>query len=92
MPLRSAVIELFSKIFCQMLCAKQRPKSAPTSIKRSTRQSRCSRRRCSFCRIEYAGSVDEAARGADLVIEAVPEEMCWAQVGTGSVRVSASQS
>jgi len=28
-----------------------------------------------FARIEYAGSVDEAARGADLVIEAVPEEM-----------------
>ena len=28
-----------------------------------------------FSRIEYAGSVDEAARQADLVIEAVPEEM-----------------
>jgi 3-hydroxybutyryl-CoA dehydrogenase len=28
-----------------------------------------------FQRLEYAGSVDEAARGADLVIEAVPEEM-----------------
>jgi 3-hydroxybutyryl-CoA dehydrogenase len=28
-----------------------------------------------FARIEYAGSVDEAAREADLVIEAVPEEM-----------------
>ena len=28
-----------------------------------------------FARIEYAGSVDEAARQADLVIEAVPEEM-----------------
>jgi 3-hydroxybutyryl-CoA dehydrogenase len=28
-----------------------------------------------FERIEYAGSVDEAAREADLVIEAVPEEM-----------------
>jgi 3-hydroxybutyryl-CoA dehydrogenase len=28
-----------------------------------------------FSRIEYAGSVDQAARGADLVIEAVPEEM-----------------
>lgn len=28
-----------------------------------------------FSRIEYAGSVDEAVRGADLVIEAVPEEM-----------------
>ena len=28
-----------------------------------------------FSRIEYAGSVDEAARPADLVIEAVPEEM-----------------
>jgi len=28
-----------------------------------------------FCRVEYAGSVDEAAREADLVIEAVPEEM-----------------
>jgi len=28
-----------------------------------------------FSRIEYAGSVDEAAREADLVIEAVPEEM-----------------
>jgi 3-hydroxybutyryl-CoA dehydrogenase len=28
-----------------------------------------------FKRIEYAGSVDEAAREADLVIEAVPEEM-----------------
>jgi 3-hydroxybutyryl-CoA dehydrogenase len=26
-------------------------------------------------RLEYAGSVEEAARGADLVIEAVPEEM-----------------
>ena len=26
-------------------------------------------------RLEYAGSVDEAAREADLVIEAVPEEM-----------------
>jgi 3-hydroxybutyryl-CoA dehydrogenase len=28
-----------------------------------------------FRRLEYAGSVDEAAREADLVIEAVPEEM-----------------
>jgi 3-hydroxybutyryl-CoA dehydrogenase len=28
-----------------------------------------------FSRIEYAGSVDEAARQADLVIEAVPEEL-----------------
>jgi 3-hydroxybutyryl-CoA dehydrogenase len=28
-----------------------------------------------FARIEYAGSVDQAARQADLVIEAVPEEM-----------------
>ncbi len=28
-----------------------------------------------FSRIEYAGSVDEATREADLVIEAVPEEM-----------------
>jgi 3-hydroxybutyryl-CoA dehydrogenase len=28
-----------------------------------------------FSRLEYAGSVDEAARDADLVIEAVPEEM-----------------
>jgi len=28
-----------------------------------------------FARIEYAGSVEEAARAADLVIEAVPEEM-----------------
>jgi 3-hydroxybutyryl-CoA dehydrogenase len=28
-----------------------------------------------FARIEYASSVDEAAREADLVIEAVPEEM-----------------
>ena len=28
-----------------------------------------------FSRIEYAGSVDEAAREADLVIEAVPDEM-----------------
>jgi 3-hydroxybutyryl-CoA dehydrogenase len=28
-----------------------------------------------FSRIEYAGSVDEAARESDLVIEAVPEEM-----------------
>ena len=28
-----------------------------------------------FSRLEYAGSVDQAARDADLVIEAVPEEM-----------------
>ena len=28
-----------------------------------------------FARLEYAGSVEEAARQADLVIEAVPEEM-----------------
>lgn len=28
-----------------------------------------------FSRIEYAGSVDEAARDADLVIEAVPDEL-----------------
>ena len=28
-----------------------------------------------FSRVEYAGSVDEAAREADLVIEAVPDEM-----------------
>ena len=28
-----------------------------------------------FKRLEYAGSVEEAARQADLVIEAVPEEM-----------------
>jgi 3-hydroxybutyryl-CoA dehydrogenase len=28
-----------------------------------------------FARVEYAGSVDEAARQADLVIEAVPEEL-----------------
>jgi 3-hydroxybutyryl-CoA dehydrogenase len=31
--------------------------------------------RAAFSRIEYAGSVEEAAREADLVIEAVPEEM-----------------
>src|SRR4030081_2684321 len=30
-----------------------------------------------FHRLEYAGSVEEAAREADLVIEAVPEEMEW---------------
>jgi 3-hydroxybutyryl-CoA dehydrogenase len=35
----------------------------------------CRRRRRSFSRLEYAGSVDEAAREADLVIEAVPDEM-----------------
>ena len=28
-----------------------------------------------FSRLEYAGSIEEAARQADLVIEAVPEEM-----------------
>lgn len=28
-----------------------------------------------FSRLEYAGSIDEAARQADLVIEAVPQEM-----------------
>ena len=28
-----------------------------------------------FSRVEFAGSVDEAARQADLVIEAVPDEM-----------------
>jgi 3-hydroxybutyryl-CoA dehydrogenase len=28
-----------------------------------------------FARVEYAGSVDEAAREADLVIEAVPDEL-----------------
>jgi 3-hydroxybutyryl-CoA dehydrogenase len=28
-----------------------------------------------FARLEYAGSIDEAARQADLVIEAVPQEM-----------------
>src|SRR5260370_19255261 len=28
-----------------------------------------------FSRLEYAGSIDQAARDADLVIEAVPEEM-----------------
>ena len=28
-----------------------------------------------FSRLEYAGSVDQAAREADLVIEAVPEEL-----------------
>lgn len=28
-----------------------------------------------FARLEYAGSVDEAARQADLVIEAIPQEM-----------------
>ena len=31
--------------------------------------------KAALARIEYAGSVDEAARPADLVIEAVPEEM-----------------
>jgi len=31
--------------------------------------------KAAFNRVEYAGSVDEAARQADLVIEAVPEEM-----------------
>jgi 3-hydroxybutyryl-CoA dehydrogenase len=31
--------------------------------------------KAAFSRIEYAGSVDEATREADLVIEAVPEEM-----------------
>ncbi|HET9406707.1 MAG TPA: 3-hydroxyacyl-CoA dehydrogenase NAD-binding domain-containing protein [Candidatus Sulfotelmatobacter sp.] len=31
--------------------------------------------KATFERVEYAGSVDEAAREADLVIEAVPEEM-----------------
>jgi 3-hydroxybutyryl-CoA dehydrogenase len=28
-----------------------------------------------FCRLEFAGSVEDAARQADLVIEAVPEEL-----------------
>ena len=31
--------------------------------------------KAAFARLEYAGSVEEAAREADLVIEAVPEEM-----------------
>jgi 3-hydroxybutyryl-CoA dehydrogenase len=31
--------------------------------------------RAAFSRLEYAGSIEEAAREADLVIEAVPEEM-----------------
>ena len=31
--------------------------------------------KCAMSRLEYAGSVEEAAREADLVIEAVPEEM-----------------
>src|SRR5579884_2100010 len=31
--------------------------------------------KAAFARIEYAGTVEEAARPADLVIEAVPEEM-----------------
>ena len=31
--------------------------------------------KAAFSRLEYAGSVDEAARQADVVIEAVPEEM-----------------
>jgi 3-hydroxybutyryl-CoA dehydrogenase len=31
--------------------------------------------KAAFARLEYAGSVDEAARQADLVIEAVPEEL-----------------
>jgi 3-hydroxybutyryl-CoA dehydrogenase len=55
------------------------PKCSAQSKDRNPRQPGSSGRtrqsRCSFCRIEYAGSVDEAARQADLVIEAVPEEM-----------------
>ena len=42
---------------------------------RGAGQSQRPMRTAAFRRLEYAGSVEEAAREADLVIEAVPEEM-----------------
>ncbi len=59
-----------------MPCARRRTKSAPTSTKRwSSERSPPHDANAAFGRLEYAGSVEEAAREADLVIEAVPEEM-----------------
>jgi 3-hydroxybutyryl-CoA dehydrogenase len=47
------------------------------SLEQSIRSGKVSREQAevALTRLEYAGSVDEAARQADLVIEAVPDEM-----------------
>ncbi len=61
---------------CPAPCATPATKSAPTSTKRSNwARSAPPTPRGALDRIEYAGTVEEAARAADLVIEAVPEEM-----------------
>ena len=77
MPPRSAATAPFSKtFFCPPRCARRKPKSAPTSTRRSSwARSTSADADAAFGRLEYAGSVEEAAREADLVIEAVPEEM-----------------
>jgi len=72
----SAVIAPFSKIFCRMPCARPRLKSAPTSIKpwnsaKSTPPKPTPLSRAS----NTPARLTKAARQADLVIEAVPEEM-----------------
>ena len=75
-PPLSAATAPFSKTFFRTRCARPKPKSAPISTKRSnSARSNAADADAAFSRIEYAGSVDEAAREADLVIEAVPEEM-----------------
>ena len=75
-PRRSAAIAPFWKTFFPPRCARPRRRSAPTSTRRS-RLGKVTKSDAdeAFGRLEYASSVEQAAREADLVIEAVPEEM-----------------
>ena len=76
MPPPSAAIAPSSKTFSRGRCAKPRPNSGPISTKPSKLgKVDAADADAAFSRLEYAGSVDEAAREADLVIEAVPDEM-----------------
>ena len=76
MPPLSAATGPCSKIFSRTRCVVPNPRSARIWTKRSSWEKlRPKDADAAFARLEYAGSVDEAARQADLVIEAVPEEL-----------------
>ena len=73
---RLAVTGRSWKTSCQPPCARRRRRFDPISTRRLN-LGRLPRAEAdaAFRRLEYAGSVEEAAREADLVIEAVPEEL-----------------
>ena len=64
------------KICCPTPCAGRRAKSAASWTRRWSQASvSADAADAAFSRLEFAGSVEDAARQADLVIEAVPEEL-----------------